>query len=519
MNKKLLYLFKRNEVKSVLIFLENVDFLFKFSTEDYIIYQSGEFNSSCIKKEIILLNEYSVLIEIQSKGKYLNYCENVINLVITILQTSNSIVDIIETIARQWKIINFHTQINQKIGFFSTIEETCNFILNLLISIISVKRASVLIEQNNQFLIAASIGLPEHIVKLKYLNISGISGWVFKEGQALVINSDKDLPEDLKEQLITIASKNHSFNKNFVSEPIAIVPLEIQGKILGVLNLTNKVDETPFSSEDLKIITSIATEVSIFIKTVSLIEEVKQNEKLKLEMSLAEEIQKSILPTVFPKFGNVSFYGKSVAANKVGGDYFGYFVNKNMFYITIGDVSGHSFSSALLVNNFRSYLKSFAQKEDDLKKLVEMINNFICEDVTDSGRFITVVIIAIDINTGEMSYINAGHNPPFIIKQNGETEKLEISGMPLGFFENNEYDLFKTKLNNGDYIVLYTDGFEESQNEIGNFFGFDNIIKTLKDYNSENIKDNIEELFNKIKAFSNNIQDDLTAVGVKYVEQ
>jgi len=519
-NKILKYLFRRKEVIKLLDFFRNTGFNIFIYAKDLPLYGES-FENIQFKKSIKLIEDLNISIEISSKTpEYQIFTEKVLDIVESSLNVSDNLLDIIQTIARQWKIINFHSKITDSLNFLSSLEETCSLLLKHLLSIITVKRASILVSNNDRFVISASIGLPERIRKLKFLDISGISGWVFNNNRTLIVNSDNDLPDELRRILITKAERNHSFKKDFVSEPIMIIPLEIDNEVMGVLNLTDKVDSSPFNSEDIKIILSISKEISMFIKSIQLINEIKKGEQLKKELSLAAQIQTDTLPQNFPEIKHIDFYGKSIAPNKVGGDYFDYFLEDEKYiYLVIADISGHNFSSALLVNNFRSYLKAFFKSKKELKELVEEINMFICQEVGDSGRFITSTIVKINTENGEISYVNSGHNPPFILRANNEISYLKVGGMPLGFFEDLEYQEFKDKLDSGDLLILFTDGFEEAESPDKEFLGKENFISICKNYRTIKVKNLIENIFEDVKDFTNNkIEDDWTAVGLRYVK-
>ncbi len=171
------------------------------------------------------------------------------------------------------------------------------------------------------------------------------------------------------------------------------------------------------------------------------------------------------------------------------------------------------------LNNFKSYLKSFLRSKRELKELIEEINYFICEDVKDSGRFITSTIVKINIETGTISYVNSGHTPPFIIRKNNEISYLKPGGMPLGFFKDLEYKESQEQLNKDDVLILFTDGFEEAESTNEGFLGKKGLINICKKYKNEETKEIIENLFKELMFFTNDyIIDDLTAVGLKYVK-
>jgi sigma-B regulation protein RsbU (phosphoserine phosphatase) len=115
--------------------------------------------------------------------------------------------------------------------------------------------------------------------------------------------------------------------------------------------------------------------------------------------------------------------------------------------------------------------------------------------------------------------VNSGHNPPFILRDNGNISYLKVGGMPLGFFEDLEYKEFSDKLNNEDLLILFTDGFEEAESPNNEFLGKENFINICKSYKKIPVKELIENIFNDVKVFTNNkIEDDWTAVGLRYVK-
>jgi len=248
----------------------------------------------------------------------------------------------------------------------------------------------------------------------------------------------------------------------------------------------------------------------------------QEQAKINSELSIAKSIQASSLPNVFPPFpekNEFDIFASMEPAKEVGGDFYDfYFINDTKFMFLIADVSGKGVPAALFMMTVKTLINNLSQCNDDPKVLIENINKRICE-TNKQGFFITMLVGIVDINTGELSIINCGHNLPLIKRQNECYEYLKLnSNIVLGVFEDAKFDIYNTVLNPGDIIYTYTDGITEAVNTKDELYGEERLYKCLNTIKeTEPIK--IEE---KVKA---DIQkytdsapqsDDITMVIFKY---
>ena len=294
------------------------------------------------------------------------------------------------------------------------------------------------------------------------------------------------------------------------------VPITINGKRIGVLITGKKQNGEDFTPFNVNFAGSLAT------SAVAALENEEKN-RIESELSLSRNIHKNLLPKETPHLGaDWSLAGNSIPSRLVGGDYFDYIkVGKGRYLVCIADVCGHGIAASLLSANIQAALRVLAPIISDLKTLILRINSLVCEN-TPSDKFITFFAGILDTNDSTFRYINAGHNPPLLLRRNsGKFDELDAGGLILGIFSNStksDYSEGLATMLPGDVLCLYTDGITESGTESGEEFGIDR----LKNHILQNINKAAGEILNEIfasvdkyTAGSGEKYDDLTAVIIK----
>lgn len=192
-------------------------------------------------------------------------------------------------------------------------------------------------------------------------------------------------------------------------------------------------------------------------------EVLREKERLEADLALARDIQQRMLPQSPPVIPGLDVAGLSIPSREVGGDLF-YFlpVEGGRLGLTIGDVSGKSVPAALLMSNVLAALKSEARIVEAEDEILVHLNRLIVEQV-EPGRFVTFFYGVVDPGKGSLRYACAGHNPPLLMRGNGETAWLEEAGVPLGVVDDSTYVPAEVTLDPGDVLVLYSDGVTEAQ--------------------------------------------------------
>ncbi|MDR2842965.1 MAG: SpoIIE family protein phosphatase [Spirochaetaceae bacterium] len=251
-----------------------------------------------------------------------------------------------------------------------------------------------------------------------------------------------------------------------------------------------------------------------------------EKERINGELSAAADIQNDMLPHIFPKFARhkqLKLYAKMIPAKQVGGDFYDFFYldnNHSKIAFIIADVSGKGVSAALFMVIAKTLLKTQIMRETDPALALENVNNLLCED-NSSCMFVTVFLCCLNLITGELSYVNAGHNPPLISGENEYFRFLKLEpGIPLGIFENSVYTRCDIKLKNGNKLYLYTDGVNEAMNPESELWGNDNFLKTANELRRLEPEEFDTAMRNEITAFSSGAEqsDDITTMAITYLQ-
>lgn len=237
-----------------------------------------------------------------------------------------------------------------------------------------------------------------------------------------------------------------------------------------------------------------------------------KNARFEKELTLAQKVQKNILPSKldFKGFEIETFYRPS---DKIGGDFFDAWEVGQTLHFLIGDVSGHGPSSALIMAVCKGMLQSLAYSIRNPNEIISTANRMLCDILSDSGMFLSLVYGIFDREKNELKALSAGHNPVFIAE--GDIVKtINATGPVLGWDVNDSWDIITCRFNNETNIFLYTDGLTEAKNNTGEEFGEDRLLELQKDMVSPRAL--VDKVFKQVSDFCSGIfADDLTMLVIK----
>jgi serine phosphatase RsbU (regulator of sigma subunit) len=206
---------------------------------------------------------------------------------------------------------------------------------------------------------------------------------------------------------------------------------------------------------------------------------VVEQERIKRELELCRLIQTEMLPRQSLRLGLTEVKGVSIPAREVGGDFFNYFaLPGGQIALLVGDVSGKGVGAALLMANVQATLRARLPLEQDLAGLADALDRDLQEN-TPLEVYLTLWVGIVDTNRRELRYVNAGHNPQFILRADGGFERMTSTGRPLGLLAGAGYEEVRLSLQEGDILFLYTDGMVEAENESGEFLGRERLESAL----------------------------------------
>ncbi|HTV53410.1 MAG TPA: SpoIIE family protein phosphatase [Terriglobia bacterium] len=234
-----------------------------------------------------------------------------------------------------------------------------------------------------------------------------------------------------------------------------------------------------------------------------------------LEMLEARDVQRGFLPKEIPRFPGFAISGAWRPAGIIGGDYFDVFcVHRDQAALCIGDVAGKGLAGALLMSNLQAAVKAMAAEARYPQNLCARLNQLIRANVSPH-KFITFFYGLLNAECHSLTYTNAGHNAPILLRSDGSIARLEVGGPVLGVFPNEPYAQTNVSLAPGDRLVLFTDGLIEATNDADEEFGEARLISTLVHHRTLTAEALQERVLNAASQFCNSdFEDDATLVVV-----
>ena len=240
-------------------------------------------------------------------------------------------------------------------------------------------------------------------------------------------------------------------------------------------------------------------------------ETTKAKERIESELRIAREIQKRMLPHVFPRRRDIDIYAMMTPAKEVGGDLYAYALIDDLLYFCVGDVSGKGVPAALFMAEVTRMFRTLVDGKLTPEAIASRLNHALVED-NEQGMFVTMFIGLIHLNTGHMEFCNAGHNPPLL---NGEFMEME-SNAPIGLWSEVEYEGEEVDDMHGKTLFVYTDGINEAENIKHEQFG-DDRLKALLQKDWGDARETSESIHRAVEDFVGDAEpsDDLTKMCIK----
>jgi sigma-B regulation protein RsbU (phosphoserine phosphatase) len=296
-----------------------------------------------------------------------------------------------------------------------------------------------------------------------------------------------------------------------------IVPLIDKGKLVGVVSLTQKVAGFRYTYEDLTLLTVVANQVVVALNNTRLYAESLAKQRLEEELAVARQIQLNLLPQTVPEYNNFEFAAFNHPSRQVGGDYYDFIkISDSTIGVVVADVSGKGVPAALLMARLQAVLQSEGQRGRPIEDMFSWINDFLVSS-TSPDKFVTMFYGELNCDSRTFCFCNAGHNIPFVLRQNGDIEYLRDGGLILGAFTGTLYKTSKLELLKDDVLVIYTDGLSEAMNEQEEEYGEQRLIETTQEARSKSAQFICGHLIKNVRQFASESaeMDDMTLVVVK----
>lgn len=297
-----------------------------------------------------------------------------------------------------------------------------------------------------------------------------------------------------------------------------IVPMLSQNELRGVLCLGDRVGGESFDRSELEYLSALAKMTISEIENARLFGEMLEKQRIEKELSLAKSIQQGLLPKRIPSIPSYDIGAINESSQQVGGDYYDIItLSEHEYVLAIGDVAGKGIPAALLMANVQAALRTIAPLRLPLPEATARINSLIYSN-TDIDKFITFFWGVLDTRAHTFEYVNAGHNPPYVLRGDGLVEKLSDGGLILGILETPPpYAAGSIALHPGDLLIGYTDGVNEAMSADMVEFGDERFLDLVHHCRSEGADGAISKIRDEIVAYTRGApqSDDITMLVAK----
>jgi len=390
------------------------------------------------------------------------------------------------------------------------LDEVLNLVMDEVIQVMHAERGFVMLRgERGELKCHAARGIDHQTIEGKDFTISqGIVKMVAQNGQPVLTNDAQLDDRFLSHQSVRL----HGLRS------ILCVPLNIKDSTTGVIYVDNRLQAGIFADGDRDLLEAIAANAAIAIENARLYLVAIEKGRMERELQVARQVQVSLLPQEMPKIAGWDFAATWKPAREVAGDFYDFFpVGEDHFGVVIADVADKGMPAALFMASSRNIVRASLNRAVDPLTGIKQANQLVCAEST-RGMFVTLFYLLIDRRSNQVTYVNAGHNPPaHFHRDKGQISYLTRTGMALGVDEETPYEQMNFVLEKGDFIFFYTDGVIDALNEQSRAYGMERLEKVIAAMHLSPARELIAALEKSVGSFigSSAPYDDLTIVMAK----
>lgn len=286
------------------------------------------------------------------------------------------------------------------------------------------------------------------------------------------------------------------------------------GRPIGLFQIYSAVRQK-FGRFDINLLQSIAQITATAIESARFNASRKEGEKVQRQVRLAADVQRRMLPSAMPQIKPFDIGARYVPSFELGGDFYDFIDLDGHLGVAVCDVVGKGVAASLLMASVRASLRAYAQDVYDIDEIMARVNIALTRD-TRSDEFATLFYGVLDPSTRRMTYCNAGHEPPLLLRD-GRFTKLDVGGTVVGIDEEQVYEKGVAQLEPGDFLLFYTDGLTDAQNFSNEKFGRTRILKAMRDAEKSTAQEAVNHILWEMRRFIGlkPAIDDTTIVAVK----
>jgi serine phosphatase RsbU (regulator of sigma subunit) len=377
------------------------------------------------------------------------------------------------------------------------LSEVFKVILDLSVEAVMAGRGVLLTLEGDQLRVKAARGD-------KFQISATVRDRVLKNKESVLVR-DTLMDQALKDQMSIVEQRVRS---------MIAVPLQTNDRVIGLIYVDSPNQVREFTRDDLNLLTVMANVAAIRIEHARL-NEIEVNERaMANELEQAAQIQRKLLPAAAPTVEGLDIAANATACRGVAGDYYDFLrFPDGRIGMLVGDVAGKGMPAALLMSSLQARVPVVFDESGEVARRVARLNRTTCGNCPDN-RFITFFIAVVDPATGEVTYCNAGHNPPLLARAGGATETLADGGVMLGILPLAQYQEGRVQLEKGDVLVLFSDGVTEATDAQDHEFGEERLAQLVASLSEKPAAEIVERIHQAVAEFTQGAPpaDDITVV-------
>ena len=425
-------------------------------------------------------------------------CAALVPTLASLFELEREIESFTNEVSQRYEEITLLYSISETLGATLELEKAAEYILDAVRDVMRAKRAALWVQSAGvvDLNLAAQVGDPGRSGLLSPDDPDSLTSRVFRNNESEIDNKDLD---------------------SRLSVPVRFSVRAGGSRKVGVITLVGRVDDGQFTPSERRQLEAIASQVGAAIENHRLVQESLSKERMSREMELAHEMQMKLLPAV-ETFDFTNAAARVQPAEQVGGDFYQLFeLPEGRIGVMLGDVSLHGFPSALIMMLTMSAAGIFAQEVESPASVLRKLDDALSDELATTEMFLSLFYGVIDPARGILTYSNAGHPHAFVIRSDGEAERLVATDPPVGFAGSDSYgEATVSWSSDRDLLLLFTDGLSDTLATKGLKNGEAQILETAIETRSRGASHVIDALFQlSSKTSMSALADDRAALVVQ----
>lgn len=402
--------------------------------------------------------------------------------------------------------------LSQQFNSSLDLDEVLNRVMDEVISAVRAERGFVMLkDQHGDLKFRIARGIDQQTIDDPQFQVSrSVVEKVAGDGQPILTSdAQSDTRFNMRQSVMAMGLRS-----------ILCVPLKMKDQLTGVIYVDNRLHAGIFTTADLELLSYIASSASIALENARLYQVAIEKGRLEQELQMARKVQAGLLPREIPVIPGWDLDAFWQPAREVGGDYYDFIpLSRDRMGLVIADVTDKGMPAALFMASTKNIIRASAGSCDNVAEEITKANRLI-EVESNDRMFVSLVYACLDFNSGNLTYVNAGHNPPlYYNSKNQELTQLERTGMWLGVDPANQFTQKTIVLNKKDFLIFYTDGIPDAINPEEQEFGMSRLEDIVKEHCSQTSEKIRQAIIAKIAEFTSPAEpfDDITLMIIKRV--